>query len=62
MDSSRAVDYRVFLPEEISGLTTGSEEELLNVAVQHVVQAHGYRDTPALREELRSALRQQRMK
>jgi len=36
---------------------SGDEEEVLNVAVEHAVESHGYRDTPALREQLRSMLR-----
>jgi predicted small metal-binding protein len=54
---------RVFLPEEMYDLTlAGNEEELLEATVQHAVQAHGYRDTPALREELRAMLRDERKK
>jgi hypothetical protein len=37
-----------------------SEEELVDIAVQYAVEAHGHRDTPAMREELRKMLRQQR--
>jgi hypothetical protein len=52
---------RLFLPEEsYDNATATSEEELLEIAVQYAVDAHGHRDTPALREELRSMLRQQR--
>ena len=36
---------------------TGEEEEVLNVAVQHAVQSHEQNDTPELREQLRSMLR-----
>jgi hypothetical protein len=39
-----------------------SEEELLDMAVQYAVQAHGHRNTPALREELRAMLREERRK
>ena len=35
----------------------GNEEEVLNRAVQHAVESHGYRETAALRELLRSMLR-----
>jgi predicted small metal-binding protein len=52
---------RLFLPEESYDTAAAtSEEELLDIAVQYAVEAHGHRDTPALREELRSMLRQQR--
>lgn len=36
---------------------SGNEEEVLDLAVQHAVDSHGYRDTPALREQLRAMLR-----
>lgn len=41
---------------------SGSEEEVLNLAVEHAVESHGYRDTPALREQLRLMLRDERIK
>jgi len=36
---------------------SGNEEEVLNIAVQHAVQSHGYTETPELRQQLRSMLR-----
>ncbi|MBV9481199.1 MAG: DUF1059 domain-containing protein, partial [Acidobacteria bacterium] len=36
---------------------SGNEEEVLNIAVQHAIQSHGHKDTPELREQLRSMLR-----
>jgi predicted small metal-binding protein len=36
---------------------SGSEEHLLNAAVNHAVTAHGHEDTPQLREELREGLK-----
>jgi hypothetical protein len=62
MGSSRTgVDYRLFLSDEVCEyMISKSEEELLNIAVQQAVQAHGHRDTPALREELRSMLCEER--
>jgi predicted small metal-binding protein len=38
---------------------SGDEQDVLNHAVQHAVDSHGYRDTPALREQLRSMLREE---
>ena len=35
----------------------GDEEEIFKLAVEHAVEFHGYRDTPSLRERLRSMLR-----
>jgi len=39
---------------------SGNEEEVLNIAVQHAVQSHGQQDTPELRNQLRSMLRDER--
>jgi predicted small metal-binding protein len=53
-----AIDCRWFpadIPCEFA--ISGDEEQVLNLAVQHAVESHGYRDTPALREQLRSILR-----
>jgi hypothetical protein len=36
---------------------SGNEEEVFNIAVQYAVESHGFRDTPGLREQLRSMLR-----
>jgi predicted small metal-binding protein len=40
----------------------GSEEEVLDRSVEHAVESHGYRDTPALREQLRAMLRDESRK
>jgi predicted small metal-binding protein len=54
----KVIDCRWFPTENACDITiAGSEEEVLNVAVQHAVQSHGHRDTRELREELRSMLR-----
>jgi predicted small metal-binding protein len=36
---------------------SGNEEEVLNIAVQHAVQSHGHTDSPELRKQIRSMLR-----
>jgi len=36
---------------------SGSESEVLDLAVLHAVTSHGHKDTPALREQLRSMLK-----
>lgn len=57
------IDCRQFLAEEPCDIAIlGNEEELLNIAVQHAVHDHGQRDTPALREEVRLMLREERRK
>lgn len=35
-------------------MSADSDEELLEAAVQHAVAVHGHKDTPELRENLRS--------
>ncbi len=37
-----------------------SDTELLEAAVQHAVSVHGHEDTPELREQLRTAFREER--
>jgi len=37
-----------------------SDEELLEAAVQHAVSVHGHEDTEELRDQLRSAFREDR--
>ena len=36
---------------------SGSEDEVMTVAVLHATTAHGYEDTPELRKQLRSMLK-----
>jgi hypothetical protein len=38
---------------------SGSEEHLLNAAVNHAVVAHGHEDTPELRAEIAGALKEE---
>ena len=60
MDSKRG-DDGLSLPEEPFDITaSASEDELLDIAVQYAVDSHGHRDTPALREELRLILQEER--
>lgn len=39
-------------------LSADSEKELLEVAVQHAVATHGHRDTPELREMLKTMFKE----
>jgi hypothetical protein len=62
-DDREPIDCRLFLAEEPCDIAIlGDEEELLNIAVQHAVQEHGQQDTPALRQEVRLMLREERRK
>ena len=58
MANRKVIDCRWFPTENACDVAiSGSEEEVLNMAVQHAVQSHGQQDTPQLREQLRSMLR-----
>ena len=54
----KVIDCRWFPSENACDVAiSGSEEEVLTIAVQHAVQSHGHQDTPELRQQLRSMLR-----
>jgi len=54
----KVIDCRWFPTEKPCDISiSGSEEEVLDVAVQHAVASHGHRETPELRQQLRSMLR-----
>jgi predicted small metal-binding protein len=36
---------------------SGTEQEVLDAAVQHAISAHGHENTPELREQIRSMLK-----
>jgi hypothetical protein len=57
----KSIDCREFPSENNCSLKiSGTEEEVLTVAVQHAVAGHGHADSPELREMLRSGLREER--
>jgi predicted small metal-binding protein len=39
---------------------SGTEEEVLDAAVQHAVSVHGHENTPELREHIKSMLKDER--
>jgi len=54
----KVIDCRWFPTDNPCDIAiSGNEEEVLNIAVQHAVQSHGYTETPELRQQLRSMLR-----
>jgi hypothetical protein len=54
----KTMDCREVPSEKGCTLTiSGEEEEVLRAAVMHAVDAHGHRDTPEFREQLRGALK-----
>lgn len=58
MTTNRVIaDCRKYPSEKNCSLTiSGTEEEVLSVALDHAVSAHGHARTPALREDLRKIL------
>jgi len=53
------IDCRAF-PSEMNctvAMSADSEEELMEVAVQHAVKVHGHKDTPEFRVQLKKAFR-----
>lgn len=54
------VDCREF-PSDINctvAIAADSDQELLEVAVQHAVAVHGHKDTPELREQIRQLFKE----
>lgn len=59
--SRKVADCRLFPSEKGCSLTiAGTEEEVLEVAVQHAVASHGHKNTPELRSQIRSMLKDER--
>lgn len=57
MPSRKMIDCRRFPSERNCTLTiSGTEEEVLTIAVRHAVEEHGHADGPELRDMLRGAL------
>jgi hypothetical protein len=57
-ETRKVVDCRLYPSEKNCTLTiAGREDEVLDAAVAHAVTAHGHANTPELRDELRSVLK-----
>ena len=53
----KAIDCRTVPGDkDCSLMISGTEEDVLELAVLHATTAHGHTDTPELREQLRSML------
>jgi len=53
-----SIDCRDYPSEKNCSLKiSGKEEEVVNAAVQHAVSAHGHEETPELREQIKSMLK-----
>jgi len=54
----KSIDCRDYPSEKNCSLRiSGMEEEVLDVALQHAVSAHGHEQTPELREQIKSMLK-----
>ena len=58
MAARKSIDCRNYPSEKNCSLQIpGSEDEVVDAAVQHPVSAHGYRELAELRQEIRSLLK-----
>jgi len=54
----KVIDCRLFPSEKNCTLAiSGTEDEVLEAAVQHAVSVHGHENTPELREQIRSMVK-----
>ncbi len=54
----KSIDCRDYLSEKNCSLkVSGTEEEVLDAAVQHAVSAHGHENSPELRDQIKSMLK-----
>ena len=58
MADRKSIDCRHYPSEKNCSLRiSGNENEVLDAAVQHAVSAHGHDNTPELREQIKSMLK-----
>ena len=58
MADRTSIDCRDYPSEKNCSLKiSGTENEVLDAAVQHAVSAHGHENTPELREQIKSMLK-----
>ena len=59
MAARKSIDCRDYPSEKNCSLRiSGTEEEVLDAATQHAVRSHGHADSPELREQLKSLLKE----
>jgi hypothetical protein len=57
-ETRKVIDCRNFPSEKNCTLAiSGAEEDVLDLAVLHAATAHGHENTPELREQIRSMLK-----
>ena len=58
MANRKSIDCRDYRSQKNCSLKiSGTEEEVLDAAVQHAVLAHGHENTPDLRDQIKSMLK-----
>jgi hypothetical protein len=58
MAERKSIDCRDYPSEKNCSLKmSGTEQEVLDAAVQHAVSAHGHKNSPELRDEIKSMLK-----
>jgi len=56
--SRKSIDCRDYPSEKNCSLKmSGTEEEVLDAAVQHAASAHGHENSPELRDQIKSMLK-----
>jgi predicted small metal-binding protein len=59
MATRKSIDCRDHPNENNCSLRiSGTEEEVLDAATRHAVRSHGHKDSPELRDQLRSMLKE----
>ena len=57
-DNRKSIDCRDYPSEKNCSLKmSGTENELLDAAVQHAISAHGHANSPELRDQIKSMLK-----
>jgi predicted small metal-binding protein len=58
MAQRKSIDCRDYPSEKNCSLKmSGNEQEVLDAAVQHAVSAHGHENSPELRDQIKSMLK-----
>jgi predicted small metal-binding protein len=58
MAERKSIDCRDYPSEKNCSLKmSGTEQELLDAAVQHAISAHGHKNSPEFRDEIKSMLK-----
>ncbi len=58
MANRKSIDCKDYPSEKNCSLKiSGTEEEVLDAAMQHAVSTHGHQNTPELREQIKSMLK-----